>query len=70
MRMTKPGNSRNILFKGRCRSCGAEFEASPAELEGRINVNPDPREGSHRYAVANCTDCGAVGQVHLWEHRI
>lgn len=68
MRMTKPGNSRNVIFKGRCSSCGAEFEASPEELRN-IQVDPDPREGTQRFAIENCTDCGAVGQVRLWEHR-
>lgn len=55
MKMTKMGSlPSDRVWRGRCRSCGAEFEASERELS---NIQHDQRDGSSAWAM--CDFCGA-----------
>lgn len=54
MKCTKQGKMKDSqIWKGRCRRCGAEFEAQRHELK----VDRCPREG-YEFAHADCSECG------------
>lgn len=53
MKCVKSGKKRfNEMWQGRCRMCGAKFEAERHELK----VDRCPREG-YEFAHADCSEC-------------
>lgn len=60
MKMIKKGIlPKDKLWRGSCRNCKAEFEATENE------INPqDTRDGV--FAIADCSYCSSKGQVMLY----